>query len=58
MEDIKDYLEKANAEHWEYLRKHPPAFLDKVGKEITTEAMDRIMSEDMLSLIRTLDNRI
>ena len=47
MEDIKDYLERANAEHWERLRNNPPAFLDKVGEEITTEKMDEIIKEDV-----------
>ena len=52
MEDIKDYLERINAENWEHLRNNKPAFLDKIGKEITTEKMDAIMSEDMLALIK------
>lgn len=51
MEDIKDYLEKASAKSWEWLMKNPPAFLDRIGKEITTEAMDKIMSEDFKKLI-------
>lgn len=50
MEDIKDYLERANAEHWERLRKNPPAFLDEIGEEITTEAMDKIMWKHLNAL--------
>lgn len=56
MEDIKDYLEKANAKHWARLRKNPPAFLEKVGKEITTEKMDEILAEDMKQLNNSLDS--
>lgn len=59
MKDIKDYLEKANAKHWKRLRKHPPAFLEKVGKEITTEKMQEVIAEDAKELaesVKTLDS--
>ena len=46
MEDIKTYLDRSSKKHWRHLRDNPPALLDKVGKEITTDKMQDIIRED------------
>ena len=58
MENIKKFLERLSKKNWNRVKDNKPAILDKVGEEITTEAMDKVLAEDILTMNTRLDNML